>query len=150
MCVSRWTLLDVASGGSGGTSACADATLIVTAAAHSTASRLAALPPMADLIPGKPRMLTPGQLRMYIRACSGHHGAMRQSNPRALGLATAAFTVCFFAWSMLGPLGPTLQKQLDLTDFQLAIAVAIPVVLGSVMRIPIGILTERYGGRVVF
>jgi NNP family nitrate/nitrite transporter-like MFS transporter len=73
-----------------------------------------------------------------------------QSNPRALGLATAAFAVCFFAWAMLGPLGPTLQKQLDLSEFQLAVAVAIPVVLGSVMRIPVGILTERYGGRRVF
>ena len=73
-----------------------------------------------------------------------------QSNPRALGLATAAFTVCFFAWAMLGPLGPTLQKHLDLSEFQLAVAVAIPVVLGSVMRIPVGILTERYGGRRVF
>jgi MFS transporter, NNP family, nitrate/nitrite transporter len=58
--------------------------------------------------------------------------------------------VCFFAWSMLGPLGPTLQKHLDLSEFQLAIAVAIPVVLGSVVRIPIGILTERHGGRRVF
>ena len=74
----------------------------------------------------------------------------QHSNPRALALATAAFTVCFFAWSMLGPLGPTLQKQLDLSEFQLAVAVAIPVVLGSVMRIPIGMLTERYGGRLVF
>jgi MFS transporter, NNP family, nitrate/nitrite transporter len=74
----------------------------------------------------------------------------QHSNPRALALATAAFTVCFFAWSMLGPLGPTLQKQLDLSEFQLAVAVAIPVVLGSVMRIPIGMLTERYGGRHVF
>jgi NNP family nitrate/nitrite transporter-like MFS transporter len=74
----------------------------------------------------------------------------QQSNPRALALATAAFTVCFFAWSMLGPLGPTLQKQLSLSEFQLAIAVAIPVVLGSLMRIPIGILAERFGGRVVF
>jgi MFS transporter, NNP family, nitrate/nitrite transporter len=74
----------------------------------------------------------------------------QQANPRALGLATAAFTVCFFAWSMLGPLGPTLQKNLDLSEFQLAIAVAIPVVLGSVMRIPVGILTERYGGRRMF
>jgi MFS transporter, NNP family, nitrate/nitrite transporter len=72
------------------------------------------------------------------------------ANPRALGLATAAFTVCFFAWSLLGPLGPTLQKQLHLSEFKLAVAVAIPVVLGSVMRIPIGILTERYGGRLVF
>ena len=73
-----------------------------------------------------------------------------QSNPRALALATAAFTVCFFAWSMLGPLGPTFQKRLDLTEFKLAVAVAIPVVLGSVMRIPIGILAERFGGRIVF
>jgi NNP family nitrate/nitrite transporter-like MFS transporter len=74
----------------------------------------------------------------------------RSSNPRALGLAMAAFTVCFYAWSMLGPLGPTLQKHLHLTEFQLAVAVAIPVVLGSLMRIPIGILTERYGGRRMF
>ncbi len=73
-----------------------------------------------------------------------------RSNPLALGLALAAFTVCFYAWSMFGPLGPTLQKHLHLTDFQLAFAVAIPVVLGSLMRIPMGILTERYGGRRVF
>jgi MFS transporter, NNP family, nitrate/nitrite transporter len=74
----------------------------------------------------------------------------RSSNPVALGIALAAFTVCFFAWSMFGPLGPTLQKHLHLTDFQLALVVAIPVVLGSLMRIPMGILTDRHGGRLVF
>ncbi len=74
----------------------------------------------------------------------------RTSNPVALGLALAAFTVCFFAWSMFGPLGPTLQTHLHLTDFQLAFVIAIPVVLGSLMRIPMGILTGRYGGRIVF
>ncbi len=74
----------------------------------------------------------------------------RRSNPVALGLALAAFTVCFFAWSMFGPLGPTLQKHLNLSEFQLAFLVAIPVVLGSLMRIPVGILTTRYGGRLVF
>lgn len=73
-----------------------------------------------------------------------------RSNALALGLALTAFTVCFFAWSMFGPLGPTLQKQLHLSDFQLAFLVAIPVVLGSVMRIPVGLLTGRYGGRLVF
>jgi NNP family nitrate/nitrite transporter-like MFS transporter len=51
---------------------------------------------------------------------------------------------------MFGPLGPTLQKQLHLSEFQLAFLVAIPVVLGSVMRIPAGILAARYGGRIVF
>ena len=73
-----------------------------------------------------------------------------RSNSRALGLGLAAFTVCFFAWSMFGPLGPTLQTHLHLTDFQLAFVIAIPVVLGSLMRIPMGILTVRYGGRLVF
>ncbi len=74
----------------------------------------------------------------------------RRSNPVALSLALTAFTVCFFAWSMFGPLSPTLQDHLGLSDFQLAVAVAIPVVLGSVMRIPVGILTDRFGGRIVF
>lgn len=73
-----------------------------------------------------------------------------RSNPLALGLALAAFTVCFFAWSMFGPLGPTLQTHLHLSEFKLAIVVAIPVVLGSIMRIPIGILADRFGGRRVF
>lgn len=76
--------------------------------------------------------------------------AESRSNPVALTLALAAFTVCFFAWSMFGPLGPTLQDHLHLSDFQLAVVVAIPVVLGSVLRIPIGILTDRYGGRLLF
>jgi MFS transporter, NNP family, nitrate/nitrite transporter len=74
----------------------------------------------------------------------------QRSNPRALSLALAAFTVCFFAWSMFGPLGPTLQTRLHLSEFQLAFVVAIPVVLGSVMRIPVGILADRFGGRLVF
>jgi NNP family nitrate/nitrite transporter-like MFS transporter len=74
----------------------------------------------------------------------------RRSNPAALTLALIAFTVCFFAWSMFGPLGPTLQKHLHLSDFKLAVLVAIPVVLGSLMRIPVGIPTARFGGRIVF
>src|SRR6185437_10294751 len=74
----------------------------------------------------------------------------QRSNPLALTLALAAFTVCFFAWSMFGPLGPTLQTRLHLSEFKLAFVVAIPVVLGSVMRIPIGILADRIGGRLVF
>src|SRR4029078_10397590 len=57
----------------------------------------------------------------------------RRSNPVALSLALTAFAVCFFAWSMFGPLSPTLQDHLGLSDFQLAVAVAVPVVLGSVM-----------------
>jgi MFS transporter, NNP family, nitrate/nitrite transporter len=67
-----------------------------------------------------------------------------------LALATAAFTVCFYAWSLLGPLAPDLQDDLGLSDFQASAMVAVPVLLGSVMRIPLGWATDRLGGRRVF
>lgn len=67
-----------------------------------------------------------------------------------LALATTAFTVSFYAWSLLGPLSPDLQEHLGLSDFQTSAMVAIPVLLGSIMRIPLGWLTDRYGGRHVF
>jgi NNP family nitrate/nitrite transporter-like MFS transporter len=69
---------------------------------------------------------------------------------RQLALATISFTVCFYAWSLLGPLGPDLQEHLGLSEFELAATVAVPVLLGSLMRIPLGALTDRYGGRRVF
>ena len=72
------------------------------------------------------------------------------SNTRALVLALAAFGVSFYAWALLGPLGPDLQKQLGLSDVELLVTIAVPVVLGSLMRIPLGILTDRHGGREVF
>jgi NNP family nitrate/nitrite transporter-like MFS transporter len=76
--------------------------------------------------------------------------ATRQGASVQLGLATVAFFICFFAWSLLGPLGPDLQDDLGLSDLELSVAVAVPVLLGSLMRIPLGALTDRYGGRLVF
>ena len=73
-----------------------------------------------------------------------------RGNTRALVLATLAFTVSFYAWSMMGPLGPDLQDLLDLSELQLAMMIAVPVLMGSLMRIPLGMLTDRYGGRRVF
>jgi NNP family nitrate/nitrite transporter-like MFS transporter len=72
------------------------------------------------------------------------------SSTRQLTLATIAFTVCFYGWSLLGPLSPDLQDHLDLSDFQTSAMVAVPVLLGSLMRIPLGWLTDRYGGRLLF
>lgn len=71
-------------------------------------------------------------------------------NGRQLGLALLAFTVTFYGWALLGPLGPELQEDLGLSDVQLSVAVAVPVLLGSLMRIPMGVLAERFGGRRVF
>jgi NNP family nitrate/nitrite transporter-like MFS transporter len=73
-----------------------------------------------------------------------------RGNPRALALATTAFTVSFYAWSMLGPLGPDLQDRLDLSEIELAAMIAVPVLMGSLMRIPLGVLTDRHGARPIF
>jgi NNP family nitrate/nitrite transporter-like MFS transporter len=69
---------------------------------------------------------------------------------RALALATLAFTVCFYGWSLLGPLSPDLQEELGLSDFETSAMVAVPVLMGSLARIPLGWLTDRLGGRRVF
>src|SRR5262245_53220483 len=67
-----------------------------------------------------------------------------------LGLATVGFAVNFWAWALLSPLGPKFKDVLHLTPFQQALVVAVPAVVGSLGRIPVGALTDRYGGRMMF
>ena len=67
-----------------------------------------------------------------------------------LGVATAGFAVNFWAWALLSPLGPRFQDALDLSSVEQSLLVAVPVVVGSVGRIPVGALTDRFGGRVMF
>ncbi|MDT0631559.1 MFS transporter [Rubrivirga sp. S365] len=68
----------------------------------------------------------------------------------ALALATLALAVNFWAWNLLGPLAPTYRELLSLTPFQVSLLVAVPALIGSLARIPIGALTDRLGGRVMF
>jgi NNP family nitrate/nitrite transporter-like MFS transporter len=75
---------------------------------------------------------------------------MAAGSGRNLALATVAFAVCFSAWGMLAPIAPDIQDELGLSDTQLAVMVSIPVVLGSLLRIPLGLITDRVGGRLVF
>ncbi|MXM68021.1 MFS transporter [Streptomyces sp. HUCO-GS316] len=67
-----------------------------------------------------------------------------------LALATVGFAVNFWAWALLSPLGPRFKENLDLTSFEQSLLVAVPVVVGSLGRIPVGALTDRFGGRVMF
>jgi len=69
---------------------------------------------------------------------------------RNLVFATLAFAACFSAWGMLAPLAPGLQDDLGLSNTETSVMIAIPVLLGSLLRIPLGLLTDRVGGRVVF
>jgi MFS transporter, NNP family, nitrate/nitrite transporter len=74
----------------------------------------------------------------------------KSGNAVQLALATGAFAVCFAAFGSVSALMPILRKSLGLTPVETSIALAIPVLLGSVGRIPLGMLTDRYGGRRVF
>jgi NNP family nitrate/nitrite transporter-like MFS transporter len=70
-----------------------------------------------------------------------------------LALATVGFAVNFWAWALLSPLGPLFRTEGTLghlSESDVALLVAVPVLVGSVGRIPIGALTDRYGGRVMF
>lgn len=67
-----------------------------------------------------------------------------------LTLATVGFAVNFWAWALLSPLGPRFKELLSLSASQQALLVAVPVIVGSLGRIPVGALTDRFGGRVMF
>ena len=69
---------------------------------------------------------------------------------RALVLATISFTLSFAAWGLVGGLASVFSGLYGLTASQTALLVSVPVLLGSLARLPMGILTDRYGGRVVF
>ncbi len=67
-----------------------------------------------------------------------------------LALAFLAFTVTFWAWNLIAPLGVRYTAELDLSATQKSLLVATPVLVGSLGRIPVGALTDRFGGRVMF
>ena len=65
-------------------------------------------------------------------------------------VSTFAFTICFMVWMMFAVLGVPLQKILGLNETQTMILAATPVLSGSLIRVPLGIWTDKYGGRMVF
>lgn len=67
---------------------------------------------------------------------------------KALALVTIGFGVNFWAWALLSPLGPVYVERGLATDASLI--VAIPVLVGSLGRIVMGALTDRFGGHLMF
>lgn len=66
-----------------------------------------------------------------------------------LFLSTIAFGIAFALWGSVAGAAPLLKKLWGLTPFQTAILVALPVILGSLGRIPMGLLTDRLGPRLM-
>ena len=67
-----------------------------------------------------------------------------------LALGTGSFGFCFAVFGSLSAMMPILSRELHLSTQEKSLAVALPVLLGSLGRIPLGILTDRFGGRIIF
>jgi NNP family nitrate/nitrite transporter-like MFS transporter len=67
-----------------------------------------------------------------------------------LVMNTFAFTACFAVWVMFSIIGIPIKELLALNETQFGILVATPILTGSLMRLPVGILTDIYGGRIVY
>ena len=64
-------------------------------------------------------------------------------------VSTLAFTVCFMVWMMFAVIGVPLKKTLGLNATEFGLLTAMPVLSGSLIRVPLGIWTDKYGGRIV-
>ena len=64
-------------------------------------------------------------------------------------MSTLAFTVCFMIWMMFAVIGVPIKQQLGLNETEFGILIATPVLTGSLIRVPLGMWTDKFGGRVV-
>jgi NNP family nitrate/nitrite transporter-like MFS transporter len=69
---------------------------------------------------------------------------------RALWMSTIAFTVCFAVWTIFSIIGVQIKKELGLNETQFGLLVGTPILTGSLVRIVLGVWTDRYGGRLVY
>src|SRR6266540_2009673 len=69
---------------------------------------------------------------------------------RQLAVGTISFAVCFAAWGLISAFAPRFREMYHLSASQTALLVAVPVLLGSLARLPMGLLTDRLKGRAVF
>lgn len=70
---------------------------------------------------------------------------------RILLLSTLAFMVCFAAWMINGVLVTYLVNNgvFNWSPVQIGLLLGVPVLVGSVLRLPVGILTDKFGGKTV-
>ncbi|MER2529522.1 MAG: MFS transporter, partial [Candidatus Competibacter denitrificans] len=75
---------------------------------------------------------------------------LKQQQISVLTMNTMAFAVNFAVWVMFSVIGIKIKAELNLNETEFGLLVATPILTGSLVRLPLGILTDRYGGRIVF
>src|SRR5215469_10910127 len=73
----------------------------------------------------------------------------RSGRLSVLFVTTWAFTACFAVWTMFGVTGIPIRTQLNLNSTQLGLLTATPILTGALFRLPLGIWTDRFGGRII-
>ncbi len=63
-----------------------------------------------------------------------------------LGPATLSFAICFAAWGLISAFATTFRAQYQLSSTQTALLISVPVLLGALARVPMGMLADRFGG----
>src|SRR5215813_5080395 len=76
--------------------------------------------------------------------------AKNSSSRLQLVLVTVSFVICFAAWGLISAFAPRFREVFHLSATQTAFLVAVPVLLGAILRIVTGMLADRFGGRAVF
>ncbi|GLI38373.1 NarK/NasA family nitrate transporter [Geobacter hydrogenophilus] len=84
--------------------------------------------------------------QVRTRAMATH----RHKQLSVLTMNTFAFTVCFAVWVMFSIIGIPIKAALGLNETQFGILAATPILSGSLIRLPLGMWTDKYGGRIVF
>ncbi len=74
-------------------------------------------------------------------------GAVSSDAKHVLITSTLLFTLFFAVWVMFAIVGLPMKKELKLSESQFALLIAIPVLTGSILRVPVGIVTDKLGGR---
>ena len=73
-----------------------------------------------------------------------------QSPTHALTMSTIAFTVCFAVWTIFSIIGVRIKTELGLSETEFGLLIGMPILTGSLVRLALGIWTDRFGGRLVY
>ncbi|WP_366658234.1 nitrate/nitrite transporter [Fodinicurvata sp. EGI_FJ10296] len=76
-------------------------------------------------------------------------GVTPTQQQKTLTLSTVGFTICFAVWTIFSIIGIQIQQELGLNETQFALLVSLPILTGSLSRLGLGMLADRFGGRPV-
>jgi MFS transporter, NNP family, nitrate/nitrite transporter len=85
-----------------------------------------------------------------VTSAAPPEATLKTGQTKNLILALIGFTITFWAWNIVAPLGVRYSSELGLSSTQQSFLVAMPVLVGSLGRVPVGALTDRFGGRLMF